>query len=53
MDSKEIPLNEMHPEPSKVKTVQNVALADATEKQRPSPWTKNMLLVGRLCKQLS
>ncbi|KAI9849668.1 MAG: hypothetical protein M1837_002793 [Sclerophora amabilis] len=27
----------------KVKNVQNVALADATSKQRPSPWTRNML----------
>lgn len=31
-----------------VKAVQNVALADATSKQKPSPWTKNMFLVGSI-----
>lgn len=30
---------------TKVVHVQNVALADATQKQKPSPWTKNMFQV--------
>lgn len=32
--------------PTSVKLVASVALADATEKQKPSPWTKNMFLVS-------
>jgi hypothetical protein len=31
---------------TQVKTVANVALADATERQKPSPWTKRMFMVS-------
>lgn len=33
------------PQATNVKLVANVALADAMEKQKPSPWTKNMFAV--------
>jgi hypothetical protein len=31
---------------TKVKQVQNVALADANSKQKPSPWTRRMFMVS-------
>jgi hypothetical protein len=38
---------ETNDHPHTIREVPNVALADATEKQKPSPWTKNMFKVRR------